>query len=76
MVTTGVNAEMNWSLHTERITVCIGRMHRFTFWLTLTCRVVGILRLSPSMDIFTAILIPAKRRLLRPKIVAKGLFGA
>ena len=42
----------------------------------LTWRVAGTERLRPSMEILTAMLMPAKRRLLLPKIEARALLGA
>ena len=39
-----------------------------------TCRVVGMMRLRPSMEMLTAMLMPAKRRLLFPMIDCRALF--
>lgn len=42
----------------------------------LTWRVVGIMRFSPSMEMLTAMLMPAKRRLLLPRMEKRDLLGA
>lgn len=42
----------------------------------LTWRVAGTERLRPSMEMLTAMLIPAKRRLLLPRMEASALLGA
>ena len=42
----------------------------------LTWRVVGIMRFSPSTEMLTAMLMPAKRRLLLPRMEERALLGA
>ena len=42
----------------------------------LTWRVVGIMRFSPSTEMLTAMLMPAKRRLLLPRMEKRALLGA
>lgn len=44
--------------------------------LALTWRVVGIMRFRPSMEMLTAMLMPAKRRLLFPRMEKRALLGA
>lgn len=43
---------------------------------TLTWRVVGIMRFSPSTEMLTAMLMPAKCRLLLPRMENRALLGA
>lgn len=42
----------------------------------LTWRVVGIMRFRPSTEMLTAMLMPAKRRLLLPRMEKRALLGA
>lgn len=42
----------------------------------LTWRVAGTDRLRPSVEMLTAMLMPAKRRLLLPRMEASALLGA
>lgn len=42
----------------------------------LTWRVVGIMRFNPSTEMLTAMLMPAKRRLLLPRMEKRALLGA
>lgn len=44
--------------------------------MAVTWRVVGIMRFSPSTEMLTAMLMPAKRRLLLPRMEKRALLGA
>jgi len=46
------------------------------WWLAMIWRVAGTERLRPSVEMLTAILMPAKRRLLLPRMEASALLGA
>lgn len=47
-----------------------------TGWAALTWRVAGTERLRPSVEMLMEMLMPAKRRLLLPRMEASALLGA